>query len=113
MGEFSVMKVAFPDMFERRLEEVARNLHRGSPGYTVYYFSDEQLGQILGEKDKATLVAMKKDWRLGAPKQLNDPQKGEFDGAMIWHLHQFASRAWRRPLAERPPGPTLTTCEPC
>ena len=100
MGEFGVMKVAFPDMFERRLEEVARNLHRGSPGYTVYYFSDEQLGQILGEKDKATLVAMKKDWRLGAPKQLNDPQKGEFDGAMIWHLHQFASRAWRRPLAE-------------
>lgn len=100
MGEFQVMRVAFPDMFERRLEEVARNLHRGSPGYTVYYFSDDQLGQILGEKDKATLTAMKKDWRLAAPKQLNDPQKGEFDGAMIWHLHHFASRAWRRPLME-------------
>jgi hypothetical protein len=100
MGEFQAMRVAFPDMFERRLEEVARNLYRGSPGYTVYYFSDDQLGQILGEKDKATLTAMKKDWRLAAPKQLNDPQKGEFDGAMIWHLHHFASRAWRRPLME-------------
>ena len=100
MGDFNVMKVAFPDMFERRLEEVARNLHRGSPGYTVYYFSDDQLGHILGEKDKATLTAMKKDWRLGAPKQLNDQQKGDFDGAMIWHLHQFAAKAWRRPLAE-------------
>ncbi len=100
MGEFGVMKVAFPDMFERRLEEVARNLHRGSPGYTVYYFSDDQLGQVLGEKDKATLAAMKKDWRLGAPKQLNDKQKEEFDGAMIWHFHQFAARAWRRPLSD-------------
>ncbi len=100
MGEFHVFRVAFPDMFERRLEEVARNLNRGKPGYTVYYFSDEQLGQVLGEKDKATLSAMKKDWSLAGPKQLNDQQKGEFDGAMVWHLHQFAARAWRRPLAE-------------
>lgn len=100
MGEFSVMKAAFPDMFERRLEEVARNLYRSTPGITVYYYSDEQLGVVLGEKDKAALAAMKKDWRLAAPKQLNEQMKGEFDGAMIWHLHQFASRAWRRPLAE-------------
>lgn len=100
MGDFNVMKVAFPDMMERRLEQVARNLNRTTPGYTVYYFSDEQLGKVLGEKDRATLTAMKKDWRLAGPRQLNDQQKGEFDGAMIWHLHQFAAKAWRRPLAD-------------
>lgn len=100
MGEFHAFRVAFPDMFERRLEEVARNLNRSAPGYTVYYFSDDQLGQVLGEKDRTLLAAMKKDWRLGAPKQLNEQLKGEFDGAMIWQLHQFASRAWRRPLAD-------------
>jgi hypothetical protein len=100
MGEFSVMKTAFPDMFERRLEEVARNLYRGQPGFTVYYFSDEQLGEVLGEKDRAALTAMRKDWRLVSPREPNEAQRRELDGAMVWHLHHFASRAWRRPLAE-------------
>lgn len=100
MGDFTVMKTAFPDMFERRLAEVARNLYRGQPGYTVYYFSDEQLGEILGEKDRAALVAMRKDWRLVSPRELNEAQRKEFDGAMVHHLHHFASRAWRRPLDE-------------
>lgn len=100
MGEFNVMKQAFPDMFERRLEAVARNLYRNSPSNTVYYFSDEQLGDILGERDKATLAAMKKDWRLAAPRQLNEAQRKEYDDAMVGHLHHFAAKAWRRPLAE-------------
>ncbi len=99
MGEFNVMKQAFPDMFERRLEAVARNLHRNTPNYTVYYFSDEQLGDLLGEKDKATLAAMRKDWRLVAPRELNEGQRKEYDGAVTAHLHRFAERAWRRPLA--------------
>jgi len=100
MGEFGIMKRAFPDMFERLLEEVAGNLNRKGPGITVYYFSDEQLGQILGEKDRTRLTAMKKDWSLAAPRPLNEKQAAEFDGAMIWHLHEFASRAWRRPAAD-------------
>ena len=100
MGEFHVMRVAFPDMFERRLEEVARNLYRGSPGYTVYCFSDDQLGNLLGERDKESLRQMRKDWRLVAPRELSKQQQGEFDDAMIGHLHQFATRAWRRPLTE-------------
>lgn len=100
MGEFNVMKEAFPDMFERRLEAVARNLYRGKPGIGVYYFSDEQLGEILGEQDRKTLAAMRKDWRLAAPKTLNDAQAKEYDDSMIGHLHHFVSRAWRRPLVE-------------
>lgn len=101
MNDFSVMRTAFPDMYERRLEEVAGNLYRGSkPGITVYYFSDDQLGQLLGEGDRNTLAAMKKDWSFCAPKQLNPDQQKECDGAMLWHLQHFARKAWRRPLSD-------------
>lgn len=101
MNDFNVMKTAFPDMFERRLEEVASNLHRGDrPGITVYYFSDAQLGQLLGEGDRNTLAAMKKDWGFCAPKQLSPDHQNQFDGAMLWHLHHFARKAWRRPLSD-------------
>lgn len=101
MGDFNVMKSAFPDMFERRLEEVANNLYRGKPGITVYYFSDEQLGQILGPNDRRQLEAMKKDWSFTAPKDLNAQRQKEYDGALLGSLHQFAQRAWRRPLNQQ------------
>lgn len=100
MHDFNIMKQAFPDMFERRLEEVASNLYRGKPGITVYYFSDEQLGQLLGEADRNTLAAMKKDWSFSAPGQLNPSQQKDCDGAVLWHLRHFARKAWRRPLSE-------------
>ena len=101
MSDFGVMKQAFPDMFERRLEEVANNLYRGKTGgITVYYFSDEQLGQLLGEKDKIQLLAMKKDWGYTAPGKLNLQQEKEYDGALLWHLQQFAKRAWRRSISD-------------
>lgn len=99
MNDFHKMKIAFPDMFERRLEEVANNLYRGGrPSFTVYYFSDDQLGQLLGQKDKDYLAAMKKDWGYAAPAKLNPQQEKEYDGFMCGHLRYFASIAWRRPL---------------
>jgi hypothetical protein len=99
MNDFNKMKAAFPDMFERRLEEVANNLYRGGkPNITVYYFSDDQLGQLLGQQDKDMLVAMKKDWGYNATPNLNKPQQQEYDGALLWHLHQLARKAWRRPI---------------
>jgi hypothetical protein len=101
MNDFNKMKAAFPDMFERRLEEVANNLYRGGkPNITVYYFSDDQLGQLLGQQDKDMLVAMKKDWGYNATPNLNKQQQQEYDGALLWHLHQFARKAWRRPITE-------------
>jgi hypothetical protein len=100
MGDFNIMKQAFPDMYERRLEEVADNLRRRKPGITVYYFSDEQLGQILGSKDRDQLAAMKKDFSFTSVPNLNAQQQKEFDGAMLWHLHHFANRAWRRPISD-------------
>lgn len=99
MNDFNKMKTAFPDMFERRLEEVASNLYRGGrPNFTVYYFSDDQLGQLLGQKDKDYLAAMKKDWGYTAPAKLNPQQEKEYDGLLCGHLRYFASLAWRRPL---------------
>jgi hypothetical protein len=101
MNDFNKMKAAFPDMFERRLEEVANNLYRGGkPNITVYYFSDDQLGQLLGQQDKDMLAAMKKDWGYNATPNLNKQQQQEYDGALLWHLHQFARKAWRRPITE-------------
>ena len=100
MNEFNKMKAAFPDMFERRLEEVANNLYRGGkPNYTVYYFSDDQLGSLLGEKDKRYLDYLKKDWGYTATGgKLNPQQQQEYNSLMLGHLHYFASLAWRRPL---------------
>jgi len=100
MNDFNKMKTAFPDMFERRLEEVANNLYRGGkPNYTVYYFSDDQLGSLLGEKDKRFLDYLKKDWGYTATGgKLNPQQQQEYNSLMLGHLHYFASLAWRRPL---------------
>jgi hypothetical protein len=101
MDDLNKMKAAFPDMFERRLEEVAGNLFRGGrPHITVYYFSDDQLGQILGQSDKDNLAAMKKDWGLVASPNLNKQQQQDYDGALLWHMREFAKKAWRRPLTE-------------
>lgn len=99
MNDFNKMKEAFPDMFERRLEAVANNLYRGGrPAITVYYFSDDQLGQILGEQDRNHLAAMKKDWALVANPNLNKQQQQDYDSAVLSHLHAFARKAWRRPI---------------
>ncbi|MCX6857720.1 MAG: DUF1592 domain-containing protein [Verrucomicrobia bacterium] len=101
MNDFNKMKVAFPDMLERRLEEVADNLFRnGKPGISVYYFSDDQLGQLLGQKERWQLEAMKKDWTYVSIPNLKPDQQKHFDGSIIWHLQEFAKRAWRRPITD-------------
>ncbi len=100
MNDFNKMKQAFPDMLERRLEEVADNLYRRTPGIGVYYFSDDQLGSLLGEKDRWKLAEMKKDWGYNAVPNLNKQQQQEYDGALLWHLHEFAKKAWRRPITD-------------
>ena len=100
MNDFNKMKSAFPDMFERRLEEVADNLYRRSPGISVYYFSDDQLAQLLSEQDRKALLGMKKDWGYNAVPNLNPQQQKEYDGALLWNLHEFAKKAWRRLITE-------------
>lgn len=105
MNDFNKMKVAFPDMFERRLEEVANNLYRGGkPSYTVYYYSDDQLGQILGQRDKDQLAAMKKDWGFSASPNLGKQQQADCDKAILGHLREFARKAWRRPVSAEESG---------
>jgi hypothetical protein len=101
MNDFNKMKVAFPDMFERRLEEVANNLYRGGkPSITVYYFSDDQLGQILGAQDRKQLEAMKNDWYFVATPNPKPQHLKSIDDSILSHLHEFAKKAWRRPISE-------------
>jgi hypothetical protein len=101
MHDFEQMRLAFPDEYVRRLEEVARNLNRGKPGFGVYYYSDEQLAAILGEDERREIEQMKKDWGYTAPGAgLDQKRGGEFDQCVRDHLRHFAKIAWRRPLAD-------------
>jgi hypothetical protein len=100
MKDFSRLRSAFPDMFERRLEEVADNLYRSKPGIGVYYLSTPQLSQLLSKKDRKTLEAMNQDWGFVSPAQLNTEQNKHFHSCVLRHLQSFTTRAWRRPLAK-------------
>lgn len=99
MGDFSVMKAAFPDEYARRLEEVSRNYLRGGKGIGVYFFNDDQLTALIPPEEKRRWEKMMADWKLVRPRQLNANQGKEWDDALKRHLVAFASLAWRRPLA--------------
>lgn len=100
MADFGRMKTVFPDMIERRLEEVARNLYSDKPGPGVYYFSDEQLKSIIPEVEKKRLEQMRLDWSFLARDSLKKEQQVQYDDLMRQHLHRFASQAWRRPTTQ-------------
>ena len=100
MNDFNVMKTAFPDEYERRLEELSKNYLRKNPSYSVYYYSDEQLGAVLTPKDQKDLQNMKLDWGYLAPLKLNEKMGKEVDQLITGRLHEFATKAWRRPLVD-------------
>ncbi len=100
MADFSRMKAVFPDMFERRLEEVARNFLSSRPGPGVYYFSDEQLLSIVPAQEKKRWEQMRTDWEYVSRDNLNKEQLAQYDALMRQNLHRFASQAWRRPATE-------------
>ena len=101
MHDFEIMRTVFPDLYERRLEEVARNFYRnGTAGSGVYYFSDEQLLSLLSEKDKKDLQNMKTDWGYVGPSKLEPKYVPEWDRLVLGHLHYFAARAWRHQLSQ-------------
>ncbi|HEY1173647.1 MAG TPA: DUF1592 domain-containing protein [Verrucomicrobiae bacterium] len=100
MGEFERMKNVFPDIFDRRMEEVARNFHRGGKGPGVYYFSDAQLSALLPDAEKKHMVEMLEDWRFVRNKNLPAKQTAEWDEKLRAHLEKFTAQAWRRPLVD-------------
>ncbi len=100
MRDFSRMRQVFPDEYDRRLEEVARNYYSKNPGVGVYYYSDEQLGAALTEADRKQLERMKYDWGYTAPLKLDAQRQKEWDQLVTGHLHWFAGIAWRRPLEQ-------------
>lgn len=100
MADFGRMKAVFPDMFERRLEEVARNFYSVRPGPGVYYFSDEQLLSIVSEAERKRFAQMRQDWEFVSRATLKKDQQVKYDELMRQHLHRFASQAWRRPTTQ-------------
>ncbi|MGB8170850.1 MAG: DUF1592 domain-containing protein [Chthoniobacteraceae bacterium] len=96
--EFGVMKVAFPDEYLRRLEEISRNFQRGGKAASVYYFSDAQLTSLISPEEKSRWEKMMIDWPLVRNPQLNAQQSKDWDERVKRHLADFATRAWRRPL---------------
>ncbi len=99
MHDFEIMRKVFPDEYARRLEEVARNYYSTRPGIGVYYFSDDQLSALLSDREKKELKDMKTDWGYVATSKLNAQQDKEYGQLLLGYLHQYATRAWRRPLS--------------
>lgn len=100
MADFSRMKAVFPDMYERRLEEVAKNFYSSRPGPGVYYFSDEQLLKLVPEQEKRHWEQMRTDWEYVSRDTLKKDQQEKYDELMRQNLHRFASQAWRRPTTQ-------------
>lgn len=100
MGDFSRMKTAFPDEYNRLLEEVARNYLRGGKGNGVYYLSDDQLRATLTDWENTTLDRMLRDWALLRNPKPNDQTRKDIDSGILSHLHWWAYRAWRQPLTD-------------
>jgi len=98
MGEFSRMKAAFPDEYNRLLEEVARNYLRGGKGTGVYYLNDEQLRATLTDWGRTEHERMLRDWALLKNPKPSEKIGREIDQAIMGHLHWWAHRAWRRDL---------------
>ncbi|MEI9898337.1 MAG: DUF1592 domain-containing protein [Chthoniobacter sp.] len=97
--EFGVMKVAFPDEYARRLEEVARNYLRNGKSASVYYLSDEQMLTVISPEEKVHWEKMMTDWKFVRNSQPNAQQGKEWDAAVKQDLADFATRAWRHPLS--------------
>ncbi|MDF1813173.1 MAG: DUF1592 domain-containing protein [Verrucomicrobiales bacterium] len=100
MGDFSRMKQAFPDEYNRLLEEVARNYLRGGKGPGVYYLNDDQLRATLTDWQRTRHDRMLLDWRLLKSAKPNQQTIKEIDHGIISHLHWWTHRAWRRDLSD-------------
>jgi len=100
MSDFGRMKIAFPDEYERRLQEVARNYKsKDGKGEGVYYLSDAQLTKFISAQEQDRHQRMTKDWRIIGPKKPDANLLKAWDEGVLAHLHFFAAKAWRRPLA--------------
>lgn len=100
MGDFGRMKSAFPDEYNRLLEEVSRNYLRGGKGSGVYYLNDEQLRATLTDWQRTEHERMLRDWALLRNTKPDEKTRKAIDEGILGHLHWWAYRAWRRPLSD-------------
>lgn len=99
MQDFSLMKAVFPDEYNRRLEEVARNYERGGHGPGVYYYSDEQISALISKPEQEHLRQMLEDWAMVRVSKPSAQQTSAWDEKACQHLEEFSALAWRRPLS--------------
>jgi hypothetical protein len=97
--EFEVMKRAFPDSFERRLEEIARNYHLRPNPIGVYYFSNAQLEPLLTEGERHWLRESLANWQFVWNTKPHRALVEDWDKAVMAHLERFVARAFRRPVS--------------
>jgi hypothetical protein len=100
MEDFNRMKSVFPDTIERRLEEVAKNFHRGGTGPGVYFLNDTQLRPLLPREENDRMTRLLEDWRFVRVAAPQTKMLAEWDATLLAHLYAFAERGWRRPLSE-------------
>jgi hypothetical protein len=98
MGEFNLMKKAFPENFDLRLSGITENFRDPPVHPRVYWLSDEQLLALLPERDRAVHAALSCDWSLTRNLSLSAEQAADWDAQVLARLDAFAERAWRGPL---------------
>ncbi len=98
-SEFEVMKRAFPDSLERRLEEIARNYHLRPNPIGVYYFSNAQLEPLMTDAERSWLKESLANWQFVWNTKLTKQSGAEWDKAVLTHLERFVGRALRRPVS--------------
>ncbi len=100
MREFDIMKEAFPDVLERRLENVADNMYRSEPGRGVYYLSNDQLRTVLSSDEARRLEDMRTDYDYVTRRNIDQKTRDDWDRLLLEKLHHFADQAWRRPTTQ-------------
>ena len=98
MGEFNLMKQAFPETFDLRLSGITDNFRSPPAHPRVYWLSDKQLLALLPEPERAEHAALFCDWSLARGLSLTPEQAADWDTRVLAHLDAFAERAWRGPL---------------
>ena len=100
MAEFRRMKKLFPDTHDRRVKRVEGNLKRKKADYDgIYHLNDEQFSRRLPEHERALPKAFKIDYYFARQAKPSEKVAHAWSQKLVGHLHEFAARAWRRPLS--------------
>jgi len=100
--EFVEMKNLFPDSRDRRIDKVELNITRPADRFFgIYHLNDDQLSRRLPVQEQGIPQALKTDlFFTERGDSLSKENAKMWDKKLLGHLHQFAKRAWRRPISK-------------